>query len=231
MSDLSAAIFALLQLVLWAGIWILVLSWLINRFFPNNKFLKRSLKNAARLILIKPFKLFYQAVRWLTIKFLTTHPDYRLHQIHLENYPLTPLAFYDAVEAVIAQRHIIGIEISRIMRREWHLLSDRRIYLMVRFRDAVCFIGALPLGTSFLVSWRYSALPDKIFLILFQIPFVGAAAEKILSPPTFYRTDVYYAFEQIIRSTVLETTNLLIAQGVRPLTENEQRPLLREFYE
>jgi hypothetical protein len=74
-------------------------------------------------------------------------------------------------------------------------------------------------------------MPGKTFLILFQIPIVGAIAEKLLSPPTFYRTDIYYAFEQIVRSTLLETTNILADQGVRPLAENEQRPLLREFYE
>ena len=182
-------------------------------------------------MLIEPFKLFYQTIRWLVVKIFTTEPDYRLHQIHLENYPLTPLEFYEAVEEVFRQRQIIGTEISRITRREWHLLSMRRVYLLLRFRDAVCIIGALPIGTSFLVSWRYTAMPGKLFLILFQIPMVGACAERLLAPPTFYRTDIYYAFEQIVRSTILETTNLLAHQGVRPLAENEQRPLLREFYE
>ena len=87
------------------------------------------------------------------------------------------------------------------------------------------------MGTSFLVSWRYAAMPGKAFLILFQVPVIGALFEKLLKPPTFYRTDLYYAFEQIVRSTLLETTNLLVHQGIRPLAENEQRPLLREFYE
>ena len=231
MNELSQIIFTILSLFLWVVIWILLFSWLINRFFPNNKWLKRGLKKTARFVLIEPFKWSYGTVRWLIIKIFTTQPDYRLNQINLENYPLTPLAFYNAVEEVLRHRQIIGIEISRIARREWHLLSSRRIYLLIRFREAVCFIGALPMGTSFLVSWRYTAMPSKLFLILFQIPFVGAVAEKLLKPVTFYRTDIYHAFEQVIRSTVLETTNVLTAQeGIRPLTENEQRPLLHEFY-
>lgn len=231
MNELSAALFVFLQIILWIVIWLLVLSWLINRFFPNNKWLKRGLKRAARLVLVTPFKRSYEAIRWLTVKLFTTQPDYRLQQIHLENYPVTPLAFYNVVEEILRQRQIIGVEIARIARREWHLLSNRRIYLLIRFRDAACFIGATPLGTSFLVSWRYTAQPGKAFLILFQIPVIGVLAEKLLKPPTFYRADVYHAFEQVIRSTVLEATNFLTAQaGVRPLTENEQRPLLREFY-
>ena len=231
MNELSQIIFTFLSLILWVVIWVLLFSWLINRLFPNNKWLKRGLKRAARFLLIEPFKWFYGAVRWLMIRIFTTQPDYRLNQIHLENYPLPPLAFYDAVEQVLRQRQIIGIKVSRIARREWHLLSSRRVYLLICFRDAVCFIGATPLGTSFLVSWRYTAQPGKFLLILFQIPCVGVVAEKLLKPATFYRADVYHAFEQIIRSTVLEATNVLTAhEGIRPLTENEQRPLLREFY-
>lgn len=231
MSDLSAAILTFLQLILWLVIWILVLSWLINQLFPKSKWLNHSLKKAMRFILLEPFKKLYQAVRWLTVKIFTTRPDYRLQQIYLENYPVAPLAFYEAAEEIFRRRQIISAEISRITRREWHLLSARRIYLLIRFRDAVCLIGALPMGTSFLISWRYAAIPGKVFLILFQVPVIGAGIERILMPPTFYRTDIYYAFEQIVRSTLLETTNLLVHQGIRPLAENEQRPLLREFYE
>jgi hypothetical protein len=233
MNELSAALFAFLQLALWLIISLIVLAWLTNRFFPKSKWLKQGLKIAARLIFLDLFKKLYQAGRWLAVKIFTTHPDYRLRQIYLENYPVAPLAFYDAVEEVLAHRQIVGVEISRISRLEWHLLSARRTYLLVRFRNAVCLIGALPLGTSFLVSWRYTAIPGRTLLILFQVPFLGAAAEKLLKPPTFYRTDVYYAFERAVRSTLLETTNLLAEQqAARPLAENERRPLiLREFYE
>lgn len=231
MSELSAVIFAFLQLVLWTVIILLAFSWFISLLFPKAKWHKKILPKVMRFIFIEPFKKLYRAGTWLIVRIFTTRPDYRLQQIYLENYPVAPLTFYEAVEAVVAQRQIIGIGISRITRLEWHLLSARRIYLLIRFRSAVCIVGALPMGTSFLVSWRYTAMPSKLFLILFQIPFVGVVAEKLLAPPTFYRTDIYYAFEQIIRSTLLETTNLLAHQGIRPLAENEQRPLLWEFYE
>lgn len=230
MNELSQIIFFLLSLVVWAVIWILFLAWFINYFLPNNKWLKRRLKTTAHFVLLEPIKTVFRVILWLIVRVFTTRPEYRLHQIHLENYPLTPLEFYAAVEEIFRQRQIIGAEVSRLTRREWHLLSARRIYLLFRFREAICFIGAVPLGTGFLVSWRYSALPGRIFLILFQIPYFGVIAEQIIKPSTFYRTDLYYAFEQAVRSTILEATDLLAEQGLRPLTENEQRPLLPEFY-
>lgn len=231
MSELSAFIFAFLQLVLWTVIILSGFSWAVSYVFPKAKWHQKILPKVLRLIFLEPFRRLYQTGKWLIVKTFTTRPDYRLQQIYLENYPVAPLAFYEAFEEVMAHRQITDTEISRIVRREWHLLSAKRIYLLIRFRDAVCIIGALPMGMSFLVSWRFAAIPGKVFLILFQVPVLGAVIEGLLAPPTFYRTDVYYAFEQIIRSTILETTNLLTDHGIRPLAENEQRPLLREFYE
>lgn len=227
MNELSQIIFVCLQLVLWPVIIIIILFWLRDRLFPKNKGLKRMVQ----LVMIKPFKFFYNGGRWIIVKIFTTQPDYRLQQIYLENFPVTPVAFYEAVEEVFRERQIIGAQISRISQLEWHLLSTRRIYLAIQFRDAVCLIGAMPMGTSFLVSWRYTTLSGKTFLILVQIPILGALFEGLIKPPTFYRTDVYYAFEQIVRSTLLETTNLIVHRGIQPLAENEQRPLHRGFYE
>ncbi len=232
MSEPSAFILAVLSFVFWTVIIFLAFSRFIGILFPKAKWHKKIVPKVIRFVLIAPIKKLYRASKWLMVKIVTARPEYRLQQIYLENYPATPLAFYDAVEGVLAHRQIIGTAVSRISRIEWNLLSARRIYLLIRFRDAVCLIGALPMGTSFLVSWRYAAMPSKVFLILFQIPLLGTGIERLLSPPTFYRTDLYYAFEQIVRSTLLETTNLLADQGIRPLAENEQRPLLlREFYE
>ncbi|MGI8467001.1 MAG: hypothetical protein ACR2N3_00945 [Pyrinomonadaceae bacterium] len=73
-------------------------------------------------------------------------------------------------------------------------------------------------------------MPSRFWLILFQVPLFGVVIERLLAPPTFYRTDLYFAFEQLIRSSILETSNLMTQEGMRPLTETEQRPLLREFY-
>ena len=67
-------------------------------------------------------------------------------------------------------------------------------------------------------------------LVIGRVGGRGDLAEKLLRPPTFYRADVYRGFEEAVRATVLEAMDLLTGQGLRPLAENEVRPLLREFY-
>lgn len=230
MNDPSAMILGCLPLVLLVVLMAYGLSWLGRNLLPRNPILRRLMRSGFRVVFIEPFRMSYQAIRWLITTAVNANPVYRTHQLFFDRYPVTPLELYNLIEEVVTTRHIVGIRLSRVSRLEWHLFSGRRIYLLVRFRDAVCFISGARVGTGLLVSWRYCAMPGRLSLVLFQIPFIGVAVERIFSPPTFYRTDLYFALEQALRECVLEAANRLAQRGVRPLTANEQQPLLREFY-
>lgn len=230
MNDLSAVILGCLPTVLLLVLMAYGLSWLGRNLLPQDPLLRRLVRSGFRVVLIEPIRRSYRAIRWLTLEAVKADPVYRTRELYFDRYPVTPLELYSLIEEVFATRQIIGVRLSRVSRLEWHLLSARRIYLLVRFRDVVCFIGGVRVGTGLLVSWRFCAMPGRVLLVLFQIPFIGIVAERIISPRTFYRTDLYFALEQAIRESVLEATARLVQRGVRPLTANEQRPLLREFY-
>jgi hypothetical protein len=230
MDNGSATLLSCLSLVLWLVIIAFRLTWISKHLMPRNPLLRRAIRAALRLMFVSPFRAMSQTGRWLVNAVHNTRPDYRRHQLFFERYPVSPLELYQAIDDVFTRRPIIGIEISLVSRLEWHLLSTRRTYMLLRFRDAVCFISAVPVGTGLLVSWRYAAMPSRFSMILFEIPYFGFIIERMISPPTFYRTDIYDALEQAIRGRVVEATNILENRGVRPLTQAEQRPLLREFY-
>lgn len=230
MNDLSAVILGCLPTVLLFVLMAYGLSWLGRSLLPRNPILRRFVRSGFQVVLIEPFRRSYRAIRWLILAAVNANRVYRTRELYFDRYPVTPLELYSLIEEVFATRQIIGLRISRVSRLEWHLLSGRRVFLLIRFRDAVCFIGGVRVGTGLLVSWRFCAMPGRVLLVLFQIPFIGVVAERIISPPTFYRTDLYFALEQAIRDSVLEATARLAQRGVRPLTANEQRPLLREFY-
>ena len=230
MNDGSSTILVCLSLVFWLVLIAFGLSWISRHLLPHNPFIRRIVRTVLRLVFVTPFRSVYRIGQWLVYAIRDTRPDYRRHQLFFERYPVSPLELYSVIEDVFVRRQIIGIQISRVSRLEWHLLSTRRTYLLVKFRDAVCFISAVPVGTGLLVTWRYATMPSRLSMILFEIPYFGFVIERMISPPTFYRTDIYDALEQAIRGYVVEATNVLVGRGVRPLTEAEQRPLLREFY-
>jgi hypothetical protein len=230
MNELLTAIIGCLPLVLMIALIAVGVSRLNAKLFPKNPLLRRFIKSTMRLVFVEPFKTSYTAIRWICTTGVTTNPDYRTRQLYLENYPVTPLELYAGIEAAFEARQIVGVELSRVSRLEWHLFSTRRIYLLIRFRDATCFVGAAPVGNGLLVSWRYSIWPGRFWMVIFQIPYFGVLTERVIATPTFHRTDAYFAFEQAVRICVTEATDTLTDRGVRPLAEDEHQPLLREFY-
>jgi hypothetical protein len=230
MDSVSSSLLGFLSLVFWLVLIALGLSWIGRNVIPRNPFVRRSIRAILRLIFISPFRTIGRIGRWFANAVRDTRPEYRRHQLFFERYPVSPLELYAVIEDVFARRQIIGVDITRVSRLEWHLLSTRRTYVLIRFRDAVCFISAVPVGTGLLVSRRYAAMPSRFSMILFEIPYFGFIVERAIAPPTFYRADMYEAFEQAIRGCVVEATNVLAQRGVRPLHPAEQRPLLREFY-
>lgn len=208
----------------------LALSWMGRHLFPRNRLVRSFARFFVRTAFVMPFRNIVRIGEWFIDAIRNSRPDYRRHQLFFERYPVSPLELYSVIEETFARRQIIGLDVRRVTRLEWHLLSARRTYILIRFRDAVCFISAVPVGTGLLVSWRYAAMPPRTSLVLFEIPFIGVILERLIIPRTFYRTDVYEALEQVIHGCVVEATNMLIQRGVRPLNDNERRPLLREFY-
>jgi hypothetical protein len=200
--------------------------WAWNHFVPGKRLSLRIIKR----IISSLFKRLFESVKFVA-DHLLTKPDFRFNQVFLDNYPLSTLEFYEIIEEVFTNRQVVGAEISRITRSEWSFLSTRRIYVQIRYHQANCIIGGLSIGTGFQITWRYGVLPHKFLVLLFDIPIIGKVSEKIFAPPTFYRNDIHLAFEQLIRAVISESSNLLTNQGFRPLSEFEQRPLLREFYD
>jgi len=63
------------------------------------------------------------------------------------------------------------------------------------------------------------------------IPGVGWLYERLFNPNTYYKMDTALMFQESVRHVVDEVVErLTTAKGIRPLTDLERKPMLREFY-
>jgi hypothetical protein len=66
---------------------------------------------------------------------------------------------------------------------------------------------------------------------LVSIPIVGPVYERFFRPMTYYRIDTALMFQQAVHAAVLEVIDQMTsAKGLRALSEDERKPILREFY-
>lgn len=63
------------------------------------------------------------------------------------------------------------------------------------------------------------------------IPGVGWLYERLFNPNTYYKMDTALMFQSAVESAVQEVIGAMTsAKGIRPLTELERKPIMREFY-
>lgn len=67
---------------------------------------------------------------------------------------------------------------------------------------------------------------------LLAIPFFGSLYERLFKPTTYYKMDTALMFQSVVHKVVTDVVEqLLSAKGLRPLTELERKPIMREFYQ
>jgi hypothetical protein len=95
------------------------------------------------------------------------------------------------------------------------------------FRGPVALVLLVPL-VLFFVSRMGKPEADDFIL---QLPLLGPLYERFFEPITYYRIDTSEMFQQSVRNAVDGVVNqITTAAGIRPLTELERKPVMRDFF-
>jgi hypothetical protein len=150
----------------------------------------------------------------------------------LEGVQMSPLAFYAAVEQAILRRKIPSVTVSRVSWREGGLFSARRLYLRARRKGLIFDICGVPVGGGFLVAWWLGEAAPGLRELFAEIPVIGAVFERAVTPVTYFEVDTAAFFQRAVHASVLEVVDQVGGKhGLRRLTPNERRPVMRELYE
>jgi hypothetical protein len=85
---------------------------------------------------------------------------------------------------------------------------------------------ALILFLGYLINIELIPGEDSILMI----PILGSIYAAIYHPVTYYKTDTALMFQATIHSVLMQVIKeVTSAKGVRPLTELEQKPIMKDF--
>lgn len=169
------------------------------------------------------------------------------------------LDFYEAVEAALRVRKLPGIDTTRALWQEGGAFSADREYLRVKGHGLCFDICAAPYGTGYFFSWWLTKRTRQYWLALVLLavacPFVvgqlgfrpnetvlysmvGTLALLAIAfvyrrrPQTlsYYQVDTILTFQSLVQAAVNEAIDgTLQAKGLRALTEEEKKPIMRSF--
>jgi hypothetical protein len=149
----------------------------------------------------------------------------------IENLQCSSISFYQSVESTIENRKVPQSNLSRVTWPEGGVFSARREYLRVKRKDLILDICAAPFGTGFFISWWLGPKPGLLGFF-YSIPVFGVIFGYLTRPFTYYRIDTALMFQEAVNDSVQEVIEgLTKAQGLRSLSENERKPILRNFFQ
>ncbi len=92
----------------------------------------------------------------------------------------------------------------------------------------------LGVGIAWLLGYllREGHLGTEVEDIVLTIPIFGVLYERIFKPSTYYKIDTTLMFQSVVNGVVQDVVEqLMSSKGLRPLTELERKPIMREFYQ
>lgn len=145
---------------------------------------------------------------------------------------ISPLAFYDTLEAAIAERQLPAVIISRATWREGGLFSAHREYLRIRCGALIFDLCGFPVGPDLQVAWWLGEAAPGLCELFYELPLIGPFIERACSPVTYYELDTAAHFQRTVHATVLTVLDELTSKrGLRRQAPQVQPPVMREFYE
>jgi len=108
--------------------------------------------------------------------------------------------FYEVLEQVIKEKELQRLRISRTAYSEGGILSPRREYVRVQYKNYFFDICAAPFAKDFFVSWWLSEEGSPITDALKGIPIIRAFVSK--REKTFYELDSENIFKELVRGCV-----------------------------
>ncbi len=149
----------------------------------------------------------------------------------IENLQASPKEFYKSLEEAIKKRQVPHAKTGRIDWKEGGIFSAKREYLQVRRKPHLFDICGAPFGNGFFVSWWLGENRSRFMDFLLSLPILGPMVEALFRPMTYYKIDTALMFQQAIHGAVLEVVDSLTeAKGVRALSEDERKPILKDFH-
>lgn len=124
-----------------------------------------------------------------------------------------------------------NVTVDRTEFAEGGLFSARRTYLRVRRYELTYHICAAPFGKNyfFFSAWLHGN--TGCLAILASIPGVGLLIRLLIRPLTFYYIDSTIMFQSAVHELLMaEIDGLTKAQNLHPLSGEQRKPILSEFY-
>jgi hypothetical protein len=133
-----------------------------------------------------------------------------------ETIPFSSQEFYQGLKEALAAKDIRHVAIWGISYTQGGLLSPRRDYLRIHYKELIYDVCAAPFGKQYFVSSWLGEAADPTQNFFTNIPLIGKFFSK--GKKTFFELDTEIMFKETVSACVQETIEQLTqTKGMRQL--------------
>lgn len=149
----------------------------------------------------------------------------------IDDFKFSTKDFYGLLEKELKSNGISGVKISTVSLKEGSVLSSKRLYLRMEWRDFQYDICGAPFGKGFFISWWLLYKNSIAQVVVSKVPFLGSWLVKKLYPETYYKIDTASMFMTYAQSSVLKVIDEITKdKGIRSLSEVERKPIMQDIF-
>ena len=165
--------------------------------------------------------LFFAFIVYAVFAVLTRNiKNVHSHWHHMfESKPFAPLEFYETLKKRLDEKGIEGISYYSVTHSERGLLSAKRVYLRIKFREYIIDVCAAPFAKeAFFVSWWLGDAGNIVRDLLMRIPTIG----KLFEPgdKTFFEQDTEIMFKEMASMCIKDAIEQLTQEKGTRLTDS-----------
>lgn len=136
--------------------------------------------------------------------------------------------FYSLVQEAVKERQVPEVKFAMVEHKEGGLFSASRTYLRVQRGDLYFDICGAPFADGFFISSRLISEGKFLDRAVFS---EGSVMKALFKPDTFYKLDTTLMYHSIVHSALTGVVDSLVEAGdLPPLSEEDKRPVMAEFY-
>jgi hypothetical protein len=149
----------------------------------------------------------------------------------IDGFTFSTEEFYQRLKTELQSHGIKNVNIYPVHRKEGSFFSSSRRYLRVEWKEYRYDVCSAPFGKGFFISWWLLYKNSILKIILSRIPFVGRWVAEKWFPITYYKVDTASMYMTYCQNSVLKVIDDITKEGgVRALTEDERKPVLKDVF-
>lgn len=149
----------------------------------------------------------------------------------INHFDYSTLEFYELLVTKLEEHKIKGLKTENITLREGHILTPRRIYLRITWREFEYNVCCAKFSdATFFSSWLI--LKKKPFESFFaKIPFIGSWIVNNFFPDTFFKRDTNNMYMTYVHDSIIAVIEEITKETGTRLSELQRTPTMRNLFE